>query len=82
MENKSVQPQESLHSRLPSQEHTSAHDLVQKKIEDENFHVSEKQFEDIDTSITIDPISQREADELADNLQREERSNSAELTGE
>jgi hypothetical protein len=81
MENNSTQPNRNSASGSQSKEQISAHDLVNKKIEDENFRVSEEQFTNIDTSVTLTPSDENGANELADNLDRDGAGNSAETIG-
>ena len=82
MENNAPHSYRTAESGLPSKEQISAHELVNKKIGDENFHVSEEQFNNIDTTATLTPSDQKGADELAENLDRNGAANSAEVIGE
>ena len=82
MENNAPHSDRTAESGLPSKEQISAHELVNKKIGDENFHVSEEQFNNIDTTATLTPSDQKGANELAENLDRNGTANSAEVIGE
>lgn len=56
---------------IEEKQHLSAHNLVKKAVEDQNFHVSEEDLKNIDTTAELTPSEKKAAEHEAENIEKD-----------